>query len=141
MDMLASWSPLYSVGHDLLDRQHQQLLSLCQQAQLCVADDSEEGNEAFHFLLHELSVYARVHFRSEEEILAARGYDRLDEQMREHTEYIERLTEFLLLAANGMLDKIGVETFLSSWWINHILVSDMQYAALMRGERQDDQRS
>lgn len=134
MDELVSWNPLYSVGHSLLDEQHQNLLSLCQQAKLCVGDDSEEGTEAFHHLLHELSLYARVHFHTEEEILAAHGYPRLDEQIDEHTEYITRLTEFLGAAAAGRLEKTAVEAFLTSWWVNHILHSDMQYAPLLQRE-------
>lgn len=133
MDISFRWGAQYSVGNAVLDAQHANLLDLCERAHLRLNDVSEEGREAFHILLHDLSAYAKTHFRTEEHLLAACGYPRLDEQIAEHTEYILRLSEFLYAATEGKLDREGVQLFLKSWWINHILESDMQFAPFLAG--------
>lgn len=123
------WDPKFSVGHPLLDEQHREFLVLCQKASAAADFDSRSGRLAFHGLLNDLAVYAEMHFRTEEEILAAHGYPRLDAQIEQHSEYLERLTELLVAATDGTLDVGGMQRFLASWWKGHILHSDLEYAS------------
>lgn len=130
---LPVWNPSFSVGHPLLDSQHQELLALCNQAADCLADSSLEGTEHFHILLNDLAVYAKKHFRTEEEILIQYDCPLLGEQIAEHQAYEIRLGEFLLAAIYATPDKAGVYRFLSEWWLHHILESDMRYSEFLRG--------
>jgi hemerythrin len=125
------WHPKYSIGHPLLDAQHQQLLSLCAQAQSCLCSTGTQGAGKFHELLNDLVRYSEIHFKTEEDLLASIGYPRLDEHIDEHHKYIESLADFMYVAVQDQFYKLGVEAFLTTWWLTHILKSDMQYAPLL----------
>lgn len=128
------WNPGYSVGNDILDGQHKKLLALCNEAASCLQDDTVVGDEQFHLILDELLKYAREHFSTEESILASISYPELEQQKTEHFDYVESLTDFLLKASGGHLDKAGVYQFLSDWWLRHILESDMYYKPYLQGK-------
>jgi hemerythrin-like metal-binding protein len=133
MDISFEWDRRYSVGHPVLDAQRRTFLELRKRAFVGLDTDSDEGREEFHRFLHDLSVCVSVQIRTEESVLAACGYARLDEHLKEHTGCLERITDFLVAATQGTLDVEGVQTFLTSWWENHLLKSDMEYAPLLRG--------
>ena len=126
------WNPDYSVGNDILDRQHQKLLALCNQAVDCLEDESLEGREQFHLILNDLVAYADEHFLTEENLLSEKNYPQLSEQKAEHHFYLERISEILFLAVKGNIDKIGLCKYLSNWWSSHILESDMQYKEFLQ---------
>lgn len=71
MDQLlfVEWQPSYSVGNQVLDDQHKNLLSLCKKAILCMSENSPENVELFHDILGELSNYVRTHFNTEEALM------------------------------------------------------------------------
>jgi hemerythrin len=127
------WQPSYSVGNQLLDDQHKKLLSLCQEAVSCMAEDGPEGRSHFHRILNELAGYVNRHFQTEEGILKQCGYPLLDHHRKEHLEYESRLTDFLLSATMGEIDRDGLHHYLSQWWSEHILGSDKQYAECIQG--------
>lgn len=130
-----AWDQRYSVGHAVLDEQHRRFLSLCEKAVMDLDIQGEDGREAYHILLDELSNHAAIHFRTEEDILAATGYSGLGRHVEEHNRYLEKLTDLLLAATEGILDKEGLGAFVTSWWVCHILESDMRYAPVLRGEQ------
>lgn len=121
------WQPNYSVGNWLLDSQHKQLLSLCQQSIYCMDDESVEGVSQFHIILNELSEYVDIHFRSEEVILKECNYPLLARHKEEHLAYQEQLSDFMVAATMGEINKQGLVHYLSQWWSEHILCSDKQY--------------
>jgi hemerythrin len=127
------WDPSFSVGHPVLDSQHKELLLLCKHAAECMEDTTLEGVEHFHALLNDLAVYAKKHFRTEEKILSQINCPLLDEQKAEHEEYEIWLSETLLSAMDGSADKAAVHQFLSTWWMRHILESDMRYSEFLSG--------
>mgnify|MGYP003458689915 CR=1 FL=1 len=131
---LSDWQPSYSVGNVLLDDQHKKLLSLARKALSCMEEQGELGHENFHDILHELSRYIELHFATEEAILRESSYPLLDTHIEEHRAYQLSFTEMLLDASMEKVDKVGLSDFLSSWWIEHILCSDKQYASTLRGQ-------
>lgn len=122
-----NWKQQYSVGHALLDEQHKMFFVLCRKASECRTDLSPEGRERFHELLNELVNYARRHFALEEQLLHQCSYPHYDLHKAQHEAYFEKLTDFVLQATFGDLDRDGVFTYLMSWWSEHILNSDMKY--------------
>lgn len=122
-----SWNQNYSVGEPTLDAQHKKLLRLCNRLSTCPADNSATANTLFFEILADLSAYAREHFATEESILRACKYPRLATQEADHAEYERHVNEFLKAAETGMPDKSELQKLLSSWWKDHILISDMDY--------------
>lgn len=127
------WAPGFSVGHEVLDTQHRELLRICRLAEMSIDDDSETGVDLFHVVLNDLCRYAEVHFATEEAILEAIGYPQLDEQRTEHRTYLDELADFLFEATQGKADPVALARFLTGWWLHHILDSDMRYAPFVRG--------
>lgn len=131
--LFTQWQPNFSVGNPVLDAQHKKLLSLCKQAIECMSDNSREGVSLFHHILNDLSEYVDQHFQTEEALLKASGYPLLDKHKEEHLEYRLKLTNFLLSATLGEINKAGLHHYLSGWWSDHILGSDKQYSGFIKG--------
>jgi len=89
--------------------------------------DADEAHEKLHSLLHEISVYAQVHFVTEEGMLKRFGYTDLADQETSHAAYVETMSDLLFSTMHGGPDAGAVYQFLTSWWLNHILVEDMRY--------------
>lgn len=132
-ESLQRWQPSYSVGHPMLDEQHKKLLSLCAQALSCISDESRTGVAEFHTILNTLVDYIEVHFKTEEALLAACGYQFLDQHREEHLEYRVKLTDFLFAATLGEINRPALYQYLSQWWSEHILGSDRLYTDSIRG--------
>lgn len=133
---MVTWNPRYSVGHPLLDEQHRELLGLCRHAADCLHIDGDEARERFHLILNQLSDYVKKHFRTEEALLREWNYPHLAEHMAEHDAYEGRLTDFMLDASSGNIDKVGLSVYLSDWWVNHILESDRRYSEILESVSQ-----
>lgn len=132
MGSMYEWQPMFSVGHPLLDAQHQRLLGLCARASACLADSSEQSVGEFHLILNDLMTYARQHFRTEEQLLRDLSYSHLDTQLAEHEAYLTRLVDFTTEAMFGVIDKPALQHYLGEWWMYHILVSDMAFSPIFR---------
>jgi hemerythrin len=128
----AFWSPDYSVGHPVLDEQHRKLLAICSALAALIGDDSTEGDRQFHAVLHELATYADTHFRTEETLLRKYHYPHLIDQIGEHDDYRNRLTEIFVAATHGVLEKARLHAFLAGWWVGHILDTDMAYKSYLQ---------
>lgn len=115
----------FTIGNPILDAQHQKLLALCQQASKLLQDDSPANTESFHILLNDLAIYAREHFAAEEEQLRQTNPALLDSHLTEHIAYESQLTDLLISASLGILDKSKLHHFLTEWWSSHVLQSDM----------------
>lgn len=126
MPKLLKWDPSYSVGDATLDEQHMQLMGLCNRMAASL-DEPVPADETFHDILDQLTAYAKVHFRTEEEILEACDYPRLATQREDHAEYERHVSEAVARAQRGALDERDLLSLLSSWWNDHILIADRDY--------------
>ncbi len=113
------WDPNFSVGNDVLDDQHRQLLAQCNAlADYCLTDDSESDNRKFQLAFDELMAAAREHFTTEAALLAACGYPDLDEYQHECDEYGYLAAEIVTMEN---FDKLELQRFLVLWWTGHIV--------------------
>ncbi len=120
------WTADYSVGHEVLDRQHKQILDLC----VKVRDLNEADPtylEQLHDILNSISSYAIAHFKTEERVLREINYPDIAEHAQEHLHYQEGLTNLLMDAITGVPDLGRVRSLLDNWWGDHILQSDMKF--------------
>lgn len=115
------------MGSYQLDRQHRQLLKLCNALGAALTGTAPDRHLKFHAILHELSEYSRQHFAAEEALLSRYGYPELQSQKDEHLEYCLHIAEQSIAASSGMADMLSLQRYLTKWWTDHILVSDMAY--------------
>jgi hemerythrin len=135
MTVRIPWDASFSVGNELLDRQHQNLLGLCNALAECTSAGPHADPFKFHDILHRLTQYAREHFRVEEGLLQQYHYSDLAQQQVEHAAYEEKMVDMAFSATMDVLDMGDAQRFLAIWWRDHILVSDMQYKPLMESKR------
>jgi hemerythrin len=127
MPFKTTWDDSFSVGNAILDSQHQQLLEICNRLAECIGMTGRDSDGLFHEVLNELAVYGKKHFITEEHLLSQLGYSSLADQLAEHAAYDEKLAAVLIAAVAGKLEKIELQRYLSHWWVDHILGSDMLY--------------
>lgn len=120
------WKNEYSVGVDLLDRQHQGLIALINRL-TDVEDDSAGMNRVFD----ELKIYVKEHFAAEERMLKNAGYPDLKAHHKEHKNFEQWLSAVHQAYSMGATSPAQmaetINAFLRDWLVNHILSSDMAY--------------
>jgi len=117
----AAWEPGYSVGHELIDAQHLQLLQRCNHlADLFAGAPGEARDRAFDQGFDELKALARAHFDAEAALLAERGCADVDDHRVECDEF-EYLASDIVTTEN--FDRLELQRFLVLWFTGHIVGS------------------
>ncbi len=121
------WTDKYSVGHEVLDRQHKKLIAIMNK--LVEHRSLSADSEVISDVINELMNYVREHFDREEQILASVGYPQLQHHHQEHIVLVESLSE-IMLAAIGEEQTVPDELIrlLQEWICHHILEEDRAYA-------------
>ncbi|MDH3235780.1 MAG: bacteriohemerythrin [Alphaproteobacteria bacterium] len=121
MDTL-KWDDSYSVGNARLDDQHKGLIRLINRL----------GSGApVPIVLDELQIYVDEHFRDEERMLGKAGYPELAAHKLQHAAFEEWLEASRQACRSGEvvgLLRDSISSYLKTWLINHILVSDKAYS-------------
>ena len=115
------WTTGFSVGVPLMDAQHKRLIALIN------ATDRLTDVHAMADAIHQMFEYAHMHFRVEEELLRAKGYPELEQQLHEHALFFEQATAFLSKKLTDPKVKAELNGFLCKWLSHHILEVDMKY--------------
>ena len=131
MPMNFDWEERYSVGNPLLDEQHQILLSLCRRATEGQTKGDSATSAETQEILSELAEYTMIHFMTEEALMKDAGYPGIKQQIQEHRDYAESLTDFLISMGTNGVDNGALVEYLTLWWTSHILDADMQYKGLI----------
>ncbi|MBP6676675.1 MAG: hypothetical protein KA185_15430 [Vitreoscilla sp.] len=126
------WNPDFSIGHELIDAQHQGLLTQCNRlADLCVAgaSDGDESGGRFDQACDDLKALVRKHFETEAALLTGGGgADALEDQRIEGDEF-EYLAGEVATAEN--FDRLERQRFLALWCVGHITGSAEQQRAFL----------
>lgn len=120
---LVDWSPKIEIGLPSIDQQHKQLFELAA---------SFRGNGDQIRVLKSLAMltdYVKVHFREEEDLMAASRFSGLEAHRKLHTEFRGMLFKLLENARQMSLDEIAdqVSYLINGWFYNHTLVVDFAY--------------
>lgn len=120
---LAEWSDKLIFGLPSIDDQHKQLFDLA--ATFAGNGDQIRVMKSLVMLCN----YVKVHFREEEELLAAYLYPGLDAHKRLHGEFKAMLVRLLNNAKHMTLDAIAeeVQYLINGWFYNHIMLVDVEY--------------
>ena len=124
------WDDSYSVGIKKIDEQHKKIIDMVNA--LLESSTNEELLENTATILEEMSRYAEVHFRTEEQLMEQYGYPQRNKQINEHIQFRFNIVDLGTEAAEyGKSIPLGfvqdLARHLRNWWTNHILESDMAY--------------
>ena len=118
MPQRPQWEPAFSVGHELIDSQHQALLALCNRlGDHCAADPGDARDLAFDQDFDHLKALAQAHFKAESAWLTQHGYPALEE----HLFALDELDDLLQdIVTTEHFDRLELQRFLSLWWLGHV---------------------
>lgn len=125
------WNPALSVGNQMLDEQHRNIVAQCNALADCLAHPSEDGEPKFRKVFDQIMLQAREHYAAESALLARSGYPDLDGHEHEREEF-DYLAAEIVTAEN--FDKDELHRFLALWWTGHIVGSAGQHRAVLEAQ-------
>lgn len=124
------WDESLSVGIDAIDEQHRYLVDLINDLYDVVSQKS--GAREVARLIKATDAYAKVHFRSEEQMMQHHGYPGLHQQVQQHHAFEAKIREFYEeLHDNPLVAQFDVLSYLRNWLIHHIRVEDTKLRSLV----------
>lgn len=140
--MDVKWIKSMSVGEEIIDAQHQNLLNQINIIrQLTSSQDINIGliRESIHFLY----LYILNHLKYEEEYMLKHKYPAFIKHQKIHKIFIKSYEDIKIELRDKSPSKffssddlrelmIKIEKFLAGWWINHILKEDHKYAVYIK---------
>jgi len=123
---LLSWSNQYLIGDDVIDAEHEELFRLVNDFHSHWLEAHDRQTIAR--LFNQLIVYAEMHFRHEETIMAAHEFPKLAEHKQVHDAMIETIFQLhrAYMEENAHLE-VNTMKFVKSWLIDHILENDYRF--------------
>jgi hemerythrin len=127
---MIEWSDKYLVGVQRIDFEHRIFLDLIIDFEKSVIDGA--GKSVLENILNEIILYARFHFRSEENMMARVGYPALAAHRDIHYQLIDVLNNKMSALSVGSIEPAEVLTFLIDWFVKHTTLEDTKIAAFMQ---------
>ncbi|WP_404380779.1 bacteriohemerythrin [Caenispirillum salinarum] len=130
---LITWQDSYSVGVDMIDADHQLLVSLINQ--LDDAMTSGAGADTVGSVLNVLIEYTETHFGREELLMEKGGYPELEPHKKEHAKLTGQVRAIVDRYNAGDIGSVDAEVmeFLKNWLTGHILGVDRKYTPYVEG--------
>jgi hemerythrin len=126
---LVTWSATFSVGIKPIDDQHKELLKLTNDLFNHCVGDNESERKYFKQAIGKALDYVKVHFSTEEKLMAATKFGGYGEHKREHDAFVLTVVEQVRSFNEGKPFALLTFTkFLKNWILTHIAVSDKQYS-------------
>jgi hemerythrin len=124
-----SWHDEYSVNIQRIDAQHRRLFATANR--LLDAVEGNRGREETAAALEFLIGYTRYHFAEEEVLLQRYGYENFDDHAGRHVRLLSQVGELEARMRTDAVDAVELLEFLRGWIVNHILIEDRKYAAVL----------
>ncbi len=126
------WKDDYSVGVEILDIQHKQILNIIND--LYNTRYSNEKQSATGHALVLLKNYTVSHFAEEEGIMQKCGYNDLVFHKNTH-DFLRQKTEHLVIMYRDISGDLSIDVldFLKEWWTKHIGEMDRKYISCVTG--------
>lgn len=130
--MIINWTEKYSVNNEILDIQHKKLIAIVNDFSIAISE--EKAVEVLEDVLNEMSAYAWLHFRTEEDLLSKSGYENQEDHKQIHDQFKKELMHFVseFNESKDLQLVAKVHQFLFHWLQEHILVEDMKYKHLLK---------
>lgn len=129
---LITWQDSYSVGVELIDSDHQLLVSLINQLDDAMKEGG--GRDTVGSVLNVLLEYTETHFGREELLMEKAGYPELTPHRREHVKLTTQVRQIVDRFNGGDSSSLDAEVldFLKTWLTGHILGVDRKYAPYVK---------
>lgn len=117
----------YLVGVEMIDKQHEELFNIANEAYLLVKDEFVADKfDDIVAIIKRLKEYTIQHFRDEEAYMLSIRHKKLFSQKAEHEEFIEKINEidFENMDRNQTQTLLDILEFLNDWLVHHILEKD-----------------
>ncbi|MBU5592864.1 bacteriohemerythrin [Clostridium sp. MSJ-4] len=130
------WKESYSVNIKEIDDQHKELFKIGNKLSSYIKgyDSLEDHYDEIKEVFKELKYYTIYHFRYEEELMRANGYEDIGAHKAQHDAFIDKLVQLesggdiYINQKNAMINTLS---FLLDWISNHILKTDMRYKPIL----------
>ncbi len=124
---LIEWTDLYSVDFDDIDEQHKKLINIINKMFTGFSDGT--AVETLNDIVDELISYTQYHFDLEEKYFKKYSYPELEEHIKLHQGFVEKVIDFKNDVLKGKKDApYEVFSYIKKWLTNHILVEDIKYS-------------
>lgn len=135
-----AWKPEYSVGDEVLDKQHMELIRIMNELQEILHEPEEAQIDGrVEFIFGGLAEYIATHFSYEEQRMvdARYPYEKLVTHRSEHHELIKKVRRHHLAVSEGQrADLRELMPYLyNEWLVHHICTQDMDYKPYLEAAR------
>ena len=123
-----SFDSRYFVGIEQVDREHQKLFELADRIYDSLAADVIMPMNQVKSAISDLIDCTKIHFASEESLMAANGYPDLEQHRELHAYLISRIDDFAGRVERAeQVTPVDAYEFLCSWLGDHIQASDRNF--------------
>lgn len=129
---MIKWEEKYSVGNDVCDEQHKQILVYIDE--LIMMQSHSSDSQATR-MIAKLVDYTKHHFSREEALMETLGMpeEKINDHKKAHQAFVLRVSQL----SDGLSNKTAtsleqIASFLLHWWMSHIGNTDQEYAAYIR---------
>jgi hemerythrin len=128
---LIEWTRELSVGVDLIDAQHQKLLSIANDLHEAMLE--HRAKQVLGQIFIDLIEYTHTHFATEERFFVEFDYPDQDAHMAEHRALSSRVQELKSeFDAGNTAVTLEVMRFLKAWITEHLAGEDLKFAPFLR---------
>ena len=134
--LLFPWSAALKLGIETLDNEHKVLVDAMNELHVRLVHG--HGRQGCLEALDAMREYAHTHFLHEEALMAETGFPRLAghrDQHRRFAERVEGMNAVCLAPEAATAEAEALLTYLRDWLMDHILGSDMLFAAHYKARR------
>ena len=122
------WDDSFSVGFEPIDIQHKELVLMTNELLQGCKRGAMAADIAFLRIIRKAVEYAKTHFADEEKYMDQTNYPKLNEHKKEHEDFVAQVLKAVKEFESGNTAPLSMAEFLKNWLLNHIAVSDKQYA-------------
>lgn len=126
---MLKWSDQYLIGINRIDLEHETFFGLVKDFE--EARLRQASKKQLLGILNEISLYAKFHFCSEENIMEAIGYPGLEEHKEKHMQLINVLSNNILGLTLDRATPEKIEELLLDWFFHHTATDDKKIAEFL----------
>jgi len=133
MGEFVTWKDMYSVGVQVIDEQHKQLLKLTNDLyRACSEDEGDIIKDRFKITIQAAVEYVEVHFSTEEKLMERTAYPDIAAHIHEHKTFVHQVLENVKDFENGKLYAPNAFVrFLRDWILEHIALVDKKFGSYL----------
>lgn len=128
---MLKWSDNFSVKHEGIDEQHQELIEIINDLVLYI---SEKNTEFSHLLelVTKLDNYVDAHFKYEEGLMTIKAYPEMEAHIKQHNALRDKLANLNIFNVDNTLEfyKELLEDLIE-WLSQHIMQTDKKLGAYL----------